>query len=47
MPLIKNTSKKAVSKNISRLIKEKYPKKQAAAIAHAVKRKAGAGKRGR
>lgn len=39
MPLIKSSSKKVLSKNISQLVMERYPKKQAIAIAYSIKRK--------
>lgn len=42
MPLVKSKSKKAVSKNISKLRGENYPEKQAVAIALNVARKSGA-----
>jgi hypothetical protein len=42
MPLIKSKSKAAVGKNISKLMHEKYPQRQAVAIALSVARKAGA-----
>lgn len=40
MPLIKSTSKKALSKNIATEVKAGKPVKQAAAIAYSVKRDA-------
>ena len=40
MPLIKSTSKKALSKNIATEVKAGKPVKQAAAIGYAVKREA-------
>ena len=36
MPLSKKKSKKAMSANISRLVSEGYPQKQAVAIAYSV-----------
>lgn len=41
MPLVKSTSKNAMSTNIKREIQAGKPQKQAVAIAYAVKRKAG------
>lgn len=40
MPLKKSKSKKAIGENIAQLEKEKYPKKQAIAIALNTQRKA-------
>lgn len=40
MPLVKSSSKKAMSKNISTEVKAGKPLKQAVAIAYATKRKA-------
>jgi len=40
MPLKKGTSKETLSKNIAELVKSGRDKKQAAAIAYSVKRKA-------
>jgi hypothetical protein len=40
MPLIKSASKKAVGKNIRKMIEEGYPKKQAVAAALSTQRKA-------
>jgi hypothetical protein len=40
MPLIKSTSKKALSKNIATEVKAGKPQKQAVAIGYAVKRDA-------
>lgn len=45
MPLIKSSSKKAVSSNIRAEIKAGKPQKQAIAIALDVKRRAGGGKK--
>jgi len=39
MPLVQSASKAAISENISRLVKEGYPQKQATAIAYGVARK--------
>ena len=41
MPLVKSTSKKAMSVNIKREMAAGKPQKQAVAIAYSVKRKAG------
>ena len=41
MPLVKSKSKTAFSENVKRLIAEKYPKKQAVAIAYSKQRDAG------
>lgn len=40
MPLIEGWSKEAIKRNIKKLIEEKYPPKQAVAIAYSVARKA-------
>lgn len=40
MPLIKSKSKRAMNENISRLMHEGYPQKQAVAIGYSIKRKA-------
>jgi hypothetical protein len=40
MPLIKSGSKKAVGKNISKMVREGYPQKQAVAAALSTQRKA-------
>ena len=40
MPLSKGTGKKAVSKNVRRLIKEGYPQRQAVAISLETQRRA-------
>ena len=40
MPLINSDSEKAFKHNIAKLIKEGYPRDQALAIAHDIKRKA-------
>lgn len=40
MPLEKSASKKAVSRNISKMIREGYPQKQAVAAALSTQRKA-------
>lgn len=45
MPLIKSTSKKAMSTNIKKEIAAGKPQKQAVAIAYSVKRKATSKKR--
>ena len=39
MPLVKGRSRKAISHNIGKLIREGYPPKQAAAIAYSVARR--------
>lgn len=41
MPLVKSKSKKAFKKNVATEVKAGKPRKQAVAIAYAVKRKAG------
>ena len=41
MPLVKSTSRKAMSENIKREMAAGKPQKQAVAIAYSVKRKAG------
>ena len=40
MPLVKSASRKALAKNIGKLISEGYKKQQAAAIAYDVQRRA-------
>lgn len=47
MPLSKGCSKKSFSKNISRLVKEGRPQKQAVAIAYSVARKSGCDAKGK
>ena len=44
MPLVKSSSKKAVSKNIATEIRAGKPPRQAAAIAYSVQREAGRSK---
>ena len=40
MPLVKGKTKSAFRENVSRLVKEGYPKKQAVAIAYDIQRSA-------
>jgi hypothetical protein len=47
MPLIKSTSKKALSKNIAKEVKAGKPVKQAVAIGYAVKRQAATKSKGK